>query len=184
MEDTSHGDDPKTNPQLTENFFIRAEYIFHSDSTNKKFDNIIARALANIKAHEPFFSKFKHFGLRFHFLTPKKRDVPCSDKIMLKTKLTHTYTYYKFIQKHYLSNTPARNPQHRFMFIKSKYTYTPLYFLNSTYFIKSTNLYGILRNYDPVRLMYIFCPLTNTFPIDDTRPIIISPTKNLYSQLK
>ena len=84
---------------------------------------------------------------------------------MVKTKLTHTYKYYNFIQKHYITNTPPR-----FLFIYSKYT-SP-YFLIFTYCNKSTYLHGILRNSDPVRQMCIFCPLTNTFPIDDASPII------------
>ena len=54
------------------------------------------------------------------------------------------------------------------MLINSKYTSS-----NFTYCIKSTNLHGILRKYDPARQMYNFSPLTNTFPIYDARPIII-----------
>ena len=76
---------------------------------------------------------------------------------MLRTKKTHTYTYYKFIQSHYIHNTPARQPHHRFQYINSKYT--SLFFLNFTYCIKDTNLQGTLRNYDPITQMYIFCPL-------------------------
>ena len=90
---------------------------------------------------------------------------------MLKTKPTHTYTYYKFIQRHYIHISPSRNPRHRFMFNNS--TYTSPYFLSFTYCIKSLELHGILRNYNPVREMYIFCPLTNTFPQEDARPIIL-----------
>ena len=86
---------------------------------------------------------------------------------MLRTKLTHAYTFSKFIQNHYITNTSSRNPQHRFTFINSKYA-SP-YFLNFNYCIKNTNLHGILRNYDPIRQMYIFCPLTNA---DDSRPPI------------
>ena len=55
-----------------------------------------------------------------------------------------------------------RNPQHRFfMFINSKYT-SP-FFLIFTYCINFLNLQGILRNYDPIGQMYVFCPLTSTF---------------------
>ena len=32
---------------------------------------------------------------------------------------------------------------------------------------------GIIRNYDPIRQMYIFCPLTRTFNIDEYRPLIV-----------
>ena len=38
IEDTPHEDNPITNPQLTEKFFIRSKYIFHLDSTDTKFD--------------------------------------------------------------------------------------------------------------------------------------------------
>ena len=32
---------------------------------------------------------------------------------------------------------------------------------------------GIIRNYDPIRQMYLFCPLTRNFSIDVTRPRIV-----------
>ena len=31
----------------------------------------------------------------------------------------------------------------------------------------------ILRNYDPIRQMYIFCPLTRTFSVDESRLVIV-----------
>ena len=111
MADTPHEDVPSTNPQLIEKNLIRWDYTFHLDGTNKKYDNIIARALTNTKAYEPFFSTFNHFALTFHFLTPKEWDVHSSHEIMLKSKLNHTYTYSKLIQKHCINNSPARNPQ-------------------------------------------------------------------------
>ena len=46
-------------------------------------------------------------------------------------------------------------------------------FHNFTYCIKDTNLYGILRNYDPVTQMYIFCPITKTFNDEESRPFLI-----------
>ena len=112
-----------------------------------------------------------HFALTLNFLTPKEQDIHCLHEVMLTTKLTHTYTYYKFIQRHYIHSSQSRNPHHHFMFINSEHT-SPC-FLNFTYCIKSTNLNGILRNYDPVRQMFIFCPLTNNFPLEDARPIIM-----------
>ena len=95
----------------------------------------------------------------------------CSHEIMFRKKLTRTYTYYKFVQHHYTTNTPSRNPQHRFKFINSKYT-SP-YFLNFTFCIKITNLHVILRSYDPIRQMYKFCQLTKSFDVDKSRPLII-----------
>ena len=90
---------------------------------------------------------------------------------MLRSKQTHTYTYYRFIQNHFLLHTPSRQPHHRFQFINSKYS-SP-FFLNFTYCIKNTNFQDILRNYDPVTQMYIFCPLTKTFNDEESRPLII-----------
>ena len=84
-------------------------------------DNIFARALTKTKAYEYYFNKFDQVDLTFYFLTPKERDIHCSHEILM-TKLTHTYTYYKIIQLHYTSNSPTENPQHRFLFINSKYT--------------------------------------------------------------
>ena len=79
---------------------------------NKKYVIIISRALRDTKAHDSSSNKFNHFSLTFHFKTPKERDLHCSHEIMLRTKLTQTFIFYKFIQYHYITNTPARNPQH------------------------------------------------------------------------
>ena len=87
---------------------------------------------------------------------------------MLRTKQTHTFTYYKFIHYHYTHNTPARQIHHRYQYINLNIPHHS--FL--TYCIKDTNLQGILRNYDPITQMYIFCPLTKTFNVDESRPLI------------
>ena len=89
---------------------------------NKKNNHIISTALRDTKAYDSYFSNFNQFSLIFNFLTPKERDVHCSHQIMLLTKQTHTCTYYKFMQNHYTTNTPSRQPHHRFQFINSKYT--------------------------------------------------------------
>ena len=90
---------------------------------------------------------------------------------MLRTRQTHTYTYYRFIQNHFHLHAPSRQPHHRFQFINSKYS--SQIFLNFTYCIKNTNLQGIIRNYDPVTQIYMFCPLTKTFNDEESRPLII-----------
>ena len=138
---------------------------------NKKQDVIISTALRDTKAYDSYFNIFNHFSVTFVLLTPKEPDLHCSHEIILRTKPTHTYTYYKFIQHHYITNTPSRNPQHRFTFINSNFT-SP-YFLNFFHCIKNTNIHGILRNYDPIRQMYIFCPLTKSFDVEEFRPLII-----------
>ena len=51
MENTPNEYDPNTNPQLTEKLFIRSEYVFHMESTNKKIDKIITTALKKIPKH-------------------------------------------------------------------------------------------------------------------------------------
>ena len=96
----------------------------------------------------------------FSFSYAKRTCLYCSHEIMSRTKLTHIYTHYKFSQHHYLTNKPSQNPQHRFTLNNSKCT-SP-YFPNFLYCIKNTNIHGNLRNYDPIRQMYIFCPLTRT----------------------
>ena len=98
---------------------------------NKNYDNIVCTALRDTKAYDSNFNKFNHFLLTFLFLTPKECDLHCSHEIMLQNKLTLTYAYYKFIQHHYITNAPSRNPQHKYTFIYSKYT--TLLFLNLTY---------------------------------------------------
>ena len=132
---------------------------------------MISEALIDIQAYETFYDKLQTFSLTFHFLTPKQRTLHCSHGIMLRTKQTHTYTYYRFIQNHFNLHTPSRQPHHRFQFINSKYT-SP-FFLNFPYCIKDTNFQGILRNYDPITQMYIFCQLNKTFNLEESRPLIV-----------
>ena len=127
--------------------------------------------MIGIQAYELFYGNFEIFSLTFHFLTPKERDLHCSHDIMLRTTQTHTYTYYRFIQNQFNLHAPSRQPHHRFQLINSKYT-SPI-FLNFTLCIKNTYFQGILRNYDPVTKMYIFCPLTKTFNIEESRPLIV-----------
>ena len=126
-----------------------------------KHDHIISKQLSDIQTYESFYEKFETFSLTFHLFTPKDRDLHCSHDIMLQTKQTLTYTYYRFIQNHFDLPIPSRQPHHRFQFINSKYT-SPFFFLNFTYCIKNTNFQGILRNYDPITQMYIFCVITKT----------------------
>ena len=164
-------DDRFANPQITEKFFIKTPYIFTLNIFDRKFDHIISEALTDTQAYESFKERFQIFSLTFHFLAPHERDLHCSHDIMLRTKQTHTYSYYRFIHNHFDLHTPSRQPHHRFQFINSKYT-SP-YFLNFTYCIKDTNLHGILRNYDPITQMYIFCPITKTFNAEESRPFLI-----------
>ena len=164
-------EDRFANPQITEKFFIKTPYVFTLNIFDRKFDHIISEALTNTQAYESFKERFQIFSLTFHFLAPHERDLHCSHDIMLRTKQTHTYSYYRFIQNHFDLHTPSRQPHHRFQFINSKYT-SP-YFLNFTYCIKDTNLHGILRNYDPITQMYIFCPITKTFNAEESRPLLI-----------
>ena len=164
-------DDRFANPQITEKFFIQTPYIFTLNIFDRKFDHIISEALTDTQAYESFKERFQIFSLTFHFLAPHERDLHCSHDIMLRTKQTHTYSYYRFIQNHFDLHTPSRQPHHRFQFINSKYT-SP-FFLNFTYCIKDTNLHGILRNYDPITQMYIFCPITKTFNAEESRPFLI-----------
>ena len=77
MKDTPNEKDLKTSPQLTE-IFLKSEYVFHIDSTNKNFDIIIATALTNTKAYELYFNK-----LRLRNMTPKQHDLHCLHEIML-----------------------------------------------------------------------------------------------------
>ena len=147
-------EDRFANPKLTDKFFIKMSYVFTLNIFDRKHDHIFSEALNDIQAYESFHDKFQLFSLAFHFLAPHERDLHCSHDNMLRTKQTHTYTYYRFIQNHFDLHTPSRQPHHRFQFLNSKYT-SP-FFLNFTYCIKDTNLHGILRNYDPVTQMYIY----------------------------
>ena len=67
-----------------------------------------SESLADIQAYESFYDKFQLFSLTFHFLSPQERNLHCSHDIMLRTKQTHTYTYYRFIQNHFDLHTPSR----------------------------------------------------------------------------
>ena len=164
-------EDRFANPQLTENFLIKTSYLFTLNIFDKKHDLIISEALVDIQAYESFYDKFQLFSQTSHFLSPQERNLHCSHDIMLRTKQTHSYTYYRFVQYHFDLHTQSRQPHHRFQFINLKYT-SPI-FLNFTYCIKNTNLHGILRNYDQVTQMYMFCPITKNFNDEESRPFII-----------
>ena len=164
-------EDRFANPQLTEKFCIKTSYLFTLDIFDKKHDHIISEAIIEMQAYQSFYDQFQLFTQTFHFLSPQERDLHCSHDFMLRTKRTHTFTYYRFIQNHINLHTPSRQPHHRFQFINSKYT-SP-FFLNFKYCIKNTNLHGILRNYDPVTQMYIFCPIKKTLQDEESRPFII-----------
>ena len=123
-------DDNFPNLQSTIKFFIKSSYTFTLNILDKKHDHNISEALSDFQAYEPFHEKSQTISITFHFLTPKKRDLHCSHDIMLRTKQTHTYNYYRFIQNHFHLHTPSRQPHHRFQFINSKYS-SP-FFLNFT----------------------------------------------------
>ena len=72
MENSPFDKNPNINPQLTGKLFIGSDYIFHPDSTNKKFDLINDHPLTNTKSYELFFNKLNHFLLMFNFLKPKE----------------------------------------------------------------------------------------------------------------
>ena len=131
-------DDQFANIQLTEKFFIKTSYLFTLSILDKKHDHIISEALSVIQAYNSFYEKFETLSQTFHFLTPKERGLHCSHDIVLRTKQTHIYTYYRFIQNCFDLHAPSRKPHHRFQFINSKYT-SP-FFLNFTYCFKNTNL--------------------------------------------
>ena len=99
-------DDRFANPQLTENFFIKTPYLFTLNIFDKKNDHILSEALIGTQAYQSFQDKFHLFTLTFHFLTPQERDLHCFHDIMLRTKQTHTYTYYRFIHNHFDLHTP------------------------------------------------------------------------------
>ena len=101
-------DDRFANPQITEKFFIKTPYVFTLNIFDRKFDHIISEALTDMQAYESFKERFQIFSLTFHFLAPHERDLHCSHDIMLRTKQTHTYTYYRFIQNHFDLHTPSR----------------------------------------------------------------------------
>ena len=65
MEDTFSEDDTYANPQLTENCFIRSQYVLTINCMNKKFDQIISTALRDTKAYDPDFNKFNQISLTF-----------------------------------------------------------------------------------------------------------------------
>ena len=98
--------------------------MFTLNILDKKHDHIFSEALSDNQTYDSFHEKFQTFSRTFLFLTPKERDLHCSHDIMLRTKQTHTYTYYQFIQNHFNLHTPWRKPHHSFQFINFKYTST------------------------------------------------------------
>ena len=67
MEDTTIEDNRNINSQLPDKLFIKSEYVFIIDITNKKYDNIIATAVKNTTVHKSYFNNFNQ-------LASKERD--------------------------------------------------------------------------------------------------------------
>ena len=120
-----------------------------------------------MQANESFYDIFQLFSLTFHFLSPQKRDLHCSHDIMLRTKQTHTYTYYRFIKNHFdlhhhdnptiVFNSLTRNTHHHFFLIlhialklltstASSVTMTPL--PKCIYYVPSRRP-SMMKNQDP-----------------------------------
>ena len=107
-------EDRFANPHLTEKFFVKTSYVLTLNIFDRKYDHIISESLADIQAYESFYDKFQLFSLTFHILSPHERNLHCSHDIMLRTKQTHTYTYYRFIQNHF--QNPLFNQSHQIIF--------------------------------------------------------------------
>ena len=60
MEVTPDADDPNTNPQLTEKIFIRIEYVFHIDGTNKKMILLLITKHTNYTKKTKALKKPRH----------------------------------------------------------------------------------------------------------------------------
>ena len=78
IEDTFLEDDTNANPQLTETFFIKSQYVFVINCMNKKIDHLLSTAFRDTKAYDPYFKKSYHISLLFSFLTAVERDLHCS----------------------------------------------------------------------------------------------------------
>ena len=159
-------DDKFANPQLTEKFFIKTPYVYTINSLDKKYDHVLSAALRNIQIYDSYFNKFNNFSLTFHFLTSKERDLLCSHDVMLRTKQTHTYTYYKFIQHHYTLYTPSYT-------IIDIIILTPniphLSFLTSLIVLKILTSKASSEFMTPSHIL----PLTKTFNVDEFWPLIV-----------
>ena len=164
-------DDRFANPQITEKFFIKTPYVFTLNIFDRKFDHIISEALTDTQAYESFKERFQIFSLTFHFLAPHERDLHCSHDIMLRTKQT---PHIHIIVSSKITLTYTLPPDNHTIVFNSSIPNTHHHsFFNFTYCIKDTNLHGILRNYDPITQMYIFCPITKTLNAEESRPFLI-----------
>ena len=88
MKDSPYDDDPNLNPKLTEKVFIKSDYLFLLDITNKKFDQIVDPHTKTLEPYEPFFHNFNHFALAFNFFESKERAFYSSHEVMLKKEPT------------------------------------------------------------------------------------------------
>ena len=88
-------DDKFANPQLNEKVFIQVPLFSHSVQKIKNMITSFQKHFLILKLTNLSTKKIETFSLSFHFFTPKERDLLCSHDIMLRTKQTHTYTYYK-----------------------------------------------------------------------------------------
>ena len=106
-------------------------------------------------------NKVKIFSLHYNFLRPSPYDLRTeendADLLPYQIKKAHHITYQKFLQH--------KEPEN-YLFFNSKYT-SPFTF-NSDYLIDHTKIKGKLRNFDPLKQIFLFLPNENP-----KRPIIV-----------
>ena len=132
---------------LTERFMYDYDYEFKVPVICT-FDYLVAKASQDLSA----YSVFEHqiFQLNFNFLHPTPKDVQNNNYRVHETKLIHNLIYYTFLRDKNINTTKS--------YIHIKDQLNSPYFLNYGYKLKWDYTIGTLRNFDPIKIYYIFQP--------------------------
>ena len=133
--------------KLTERFMYDNDYEFKVP-VSCTFDYLVAKASQDLSA----YSVFEHqiFQLSFNFLHPTPKDVQNNNYRVHETKLIHNLIYYTLLRDKNINTTKS--------YIHINDQLTSLYFLNYGYKLKWEYTIGSLRNFDPIKIYYIFHP--------------------------
>ena len=106
--------------------------------------------------------------LQFGLLYPTQMDVNNTTRKVNSVKMLHTMHNYLFVQYHIQHTDPLIHMNSRLQYANTKLT-SP-YYMNYSYIIQANYCKAILRNFDSIKVYFIFSPLYAT----TNRPILVA----------
>ena len=142
------------NPRFTERFWHLSKYFFAlADCPNDYLNTFFTHDPAPYK----IYAKYDRFYLLFGSLHPTQMDVNNTNHKVNRVKMLHTMHNYLFVQHHFQHTNPIIHMNSRLQHANTKLT-SP-YYMNYSYIIQPNFCEGTLRNFDPMKIYFVFSPL-------------------------